>query len=362
MGRKPERSAVTVYDVADAAGVSIATVSRAIRSPEAVSEGARDRVDRAIRELGYVPSAPARALADRRTGALGLLLPGFDDIQDEVEASPAHGPVRVLDDRTGRHSVDASPFYFDEVLRGAEVETWRRGLALVVAAGGRQGPEVAGRVDGLAVFARTMPDDRLAHIARRIPVVLLADERAASDIDSVSVDNAHGMRTIVDHIIGTLGIGDLAYLAGPHDSPDDLERREGLHRALDEHGIPRERVRVRHGDFGLQRARALTADLLAERVPRALVCSNDQSALGALEAIRAAGLRVPEDVVVTGFDGIEASGYASPPITTVRQPMAALGRAAIRALADRIADPSAPPQHVTLSVEVLLRASCPPEL
>ncbi|WP_344774915.1 LacI family DNA-binding transcriptional regulator [Gryllotalpicola kribbensis] len=362
MAKRKVGAAPTVYDVADAAAVSIATVSRAVRNPESVTPATRERVEQAIHELGYVPSAPARALADRRTGAYGLLLPGFDDLEDAAAPAPSDGSVRITDDRGNRSPIGGAPLYYDEVLRGAEVEAWRHGAALLVAVGRGQGHDIAGRVDGLAVFARTMTDDAIARVAGRTPVVLLADEQAARGIDSVSVDNARGMRALVEHVVGELGIRDLAYLAGPKDSPDDAVRRTGLGQALAAHKVDSRSVRVRHGDFGRARAAQVAAELIAERAPRALVCANDQSALGALDAIRAAGLRVPDDIVVTGFDGIEAGAYATPPITTVRQPMRALGGAAIRALEARIADPTAAPQHLTLPVEVLLRESCPPAL
>jgi LacI family transcriptional regulator len=334
-------------------------VSRAIRNPETVSDAMRARVARAIQELGYVPSAPARALAHRRTGAFGILLPGFDDV-DETDIVTSAGQVRKIDDRDGTHLPPSAPLYYDEVLRGAEVEAWRRGFALLVAAGRGRGDDVAGRVDGLAVFAEAMPEEQMLHIARRIPLVVLANERADAGIDSVSVDNAHGMWTVVDHVVSTLGITDIAYLAGPVDSPDDRARERGLRKALGDHGIDIADVRMRRGDFDLHRSREVTADLLAERVPRAIVCGNDQSALGALEAVRDAGLRVPHDVVVTGFDGIEAASYTTPPLTTVRQPMTSLGRHAIVMLAERLADRAAPSRHVTLSVEMLMRESCPP--
>ena len=357
----------TVYDVAAASGVSIATVSRVLRTPDAVREGTRDRVQAAIRSLGYVPSGNARALAGKRTGVVGLLLPGFDVVADERPGLVTDGGVRVVDDRRHVTQPFASNLYFDEVLRGAETEAWQRGLALMVAAG--RGPsrdvivnDVAGRVDGLAVLARTVPDELLEHVARRIPVVVLADDRRSHGFDSVSVDNAAGMRTVASHVIGRLGIRSVAYVAGPVDSPDDIERATGFAAALADHGVDPAIVRTLHGDFGRARARDLAVGLVADGVPRAIVCSNDQSALGVLDAVLAAGLRVPEDVVVTGFDGIDAGRFSAPPLTTVHQPMGALGRAAVEAIVDRLDDPVGPPRSVRLPVEVLLRESCPPAL
>ncbi len=357
----------TVYDVAAASGVSIATVSRVLRTPDAVREGTRDRVQAAIRHLGYVPSGNARALAGKRTGVIGLLLPGFDVVPDERPGLVTDGGVRVVDDRRHVTQPFASNLYFDEVLRGAETEAWQRGLALMVAAG--RGPsrdvivnDVAGRVDGLAVLAQTVPDELLEHVARRVPVVVLADDRRSHGFDSVSVDNAAGMRTLAAHVIGRLGIRSIAYVAGPIDSPDDQERSAGFRQALDDHGVEPRTVRTVHGDFGRARARELAVALLADTPPRAIVCSNDQSALGVLDAVLAAGLRVPEDIVVTGFDGIDAGRFSTPRLTTVHQPMGELGRAAVVAIVDRLERREGPPRAVRLPVEVLLRESCPPTL
>jgi LacI family transcriptional regulator len=358
----------TVYDVANAAGVSIATVSRVLRKPDAVREGTRERVQAAIRSLGYVPSGNARSLAGTRTGVVGLFLPGYDAApEDSRPGLVTDAGVRVVDDRNHAGDPTTSNLYFDEVLRGAEIEAWSRGLALMVAAG--RGPsrevivnDVAGRVDGLAVLSQTVPDDLLEHVGRRIPVVVLADDRSDRGFDSVAVDNAGGMWTLASHVLGRLGVSDVVYLAGPVDSPDDMERLSGFRTALDAAGVGHGEVRMLHGDFSRATAYDLATGVLADRVPRAILCSNDQSALGVLDACTDRGLRVPEDVLVTGFDGIDAARFSTPPLTTVHQPMADLGRAAVRAVMDRVEDPDGPPRVTRLPVEVLLRESCPPRL
>lgn len=379
MARHPVRAAgertPTVYDVADRASVSIATVSRVLRTPDAVREATRERVLDAVRDLGYVPSGNARALAGRKTGVIGLCFPGHDALEEEDRPAPepadgVGGGVRVVDDRRRGAAPQSPNLYFDEVLRGAEVEAWRRGFALMVAAG--RGPardvivnDIAGRVDGLAVLARTVSDDLLVHVARRLPVVLLADAaRTGAEppdgLDHVSVDNAAGMQALVTHVVERLGVRDLVYVAGPVDSPDDAERQRGLFAALDAAGLDHAAVEHVRGDFRRDTGDAAVAELLGRRIPRALVCANDQSALGALDALRRRGLRVPDDVYVTGFDGLDVGRFTEPPLTTVAQPMAELGRAAVRAVVDRLADPGAPLLSARLPVQVLLRESCPP--
>ena len=359
-------AAPTVYDVAEEAGVSIATVSRVLRRPDAVRQATREKVLAAVRTLGYVPSGTARALAGRRNGVIGLLLPGFD-VLPEVDTDSSPGRVRIVDDRRHASAPATEHLYFDEVLRGAEAEAWLQGFALMIAAGRGSSHEmlvndVAGRVDGLAVMAGTVSDELLDHVVRRIPVVMLADDRSRPDFDSVSVDNAEGMRSIVSHVVRTLGIRSLAYIAGPLDSPDDLERLAGFRLALAEAGMGEHDVRIVHGDFSAERARSIAVSLMDEGTPRAIICSNDQAALGVLDVLAERNVRVPEDVVVTGFDGIDAGRFSSPRLTTVRQPMIELGRAAVRRIVERLEDDDASPRNTRLAVELLLRESCPPEL
>ncbi|WP_423920346.1 LacI family DNA-binding transcriptional regulator [Frigoribacterium sp. 2-23] len=405
--------APTVYDVAAHAGVSIATVSRVLRRPDDVRPETRSRVMASVRELGYVPSGAARGLAGRRTGVLGLFLPGHDGLDEpEPDWSRAADPnlIPFIDDRdpigwpsgragshpaapdartssdapaeptapTARHWANPSNLYFDEVLRGAEVEAWRRGFALMVAAGRGSSREVmvndiAGRVDGLAVLAQTVPDDLLAHVSRRMPVVVLADSRPGDDLDHVSVDNAAGMRALTEFVLTEHGVRDILYVSGPADSPDEADRHAGFDAAVaavEATGSGAIRVRVEPGDFSRASGRAV-AERLAPRLLddesagrdrdglRAIVCANDQTALGVLDVFAREGVDVPGRVLVTGFDGIDAGRFSTPRLTTVRQPMAELGRVAVRSIVTRLTDSSLEPQRITLPVDVLLRESCP---
>ncbi|ROQ39975.1 LacI family transcriptional regulator [Frondihabitans sp. PhB188] len=359
--------APTVYDVADHAGVSIATVSRVLRRPDEVRPETRARVLESVRDLGYVPSGSARGLAGRRTGVLGLFLPGYDGIDVSV-ADTVDGPsgVPLIDDREPMAAPPSTSLYFDEVLRGAEVEAWRHGFALMVAAGRGQSRDVmvndiAGRVDGLAVLSQTVPSDLVAHVSRRIPVVVVADTNPGDDLDHVGVDNAGGMRALAHHLVDGHGVTSVVYVAGPSDSPDEAGRREGLDQGLADGAFDPAGLRVVPGTFGRERGRAVAEQLLAESaLPSAIVCANDQSALGVLDVLAARGVDVPGRVLVTGFDGIDAGRFSTPRLTTVRQPMAELGRVAVRAIVDRLADSTLPARRLTLPVQILLRESCPP--
>ncbi|WP_104090270.1 LacI family DNA-binding transcriptional regulator [Arthrobacter sp. GMC3] len=359
--------APTVYDVASDAGVSIATVSRVLRRPADVRESTRERVMASVRELGYVPSGSARGLAARRTGALGLYFPGFDAMDDldeisDLSANESPG-YTLIDDVGGAQDSHQFNLYFDEVLRGAELEAWRRGFALTVAVG-RGGlaadavRDMAGRVDGLLVLSQSVPDDALEQLARRIPIVVLASKAEGGPFDSVTVSNREGMHALAAHVIGDLGSGDIAYVAGPLDSPDDTDRWAGFVSALRERGMEPGDVRLRRGEFTRASGRRAGADLLASGdLPKAIICANDQMGLGVLDALNGSGVRVPDDVVVTGFDGIEAANLSSPRLTTVHQPMEMVGRAAIQLMQRRLDDPEAEPASMRLPVKVLLRES-----
>lgn len=358
----------TVYDVADLAGVSIATVSRVLRRPDDVRASTREVVMDAVRELGYVPSGNARGLAARKTGVLGLFLPGFDAVEelDDADFTAPHR-VEVRVDPPGAAEHPSAPLYFDEVLRGCELEAWRQGFSLMVGVGRGRSPEeveavisdMAGRVDGMAVLAQSAHDDALKRVSNRVPVVLLAGPRRDDDFDHVSVSNREGMRALTEHLVDAHGVRDPVYLAGPFDSPDDAERYNGFAEALEGRGINPTALPVLHGEFSRQRARAVAADLaLRDAVPRAIVCANDQMALGILDVFAERGIRVPDDVIVSGFDGLDAAAESAPRLTTVNQPMEHLGRAAVQAMVSRLARPDQEPIAMRLPVKVLLRESC----
>ncbi len=337
----PDRS--TIYEVAKRSGVSTATVSRVMVDGKGFSEATRVRVLAAAAELGWVPSGSARGLASRRAGIVGLLFP------DLGQSGAAE---------------ETSPLYVDQVIRGAERAATAAGDAVLIAAtqteSGRElAFSVAGKVDGLVVMARSLPDDDIAAISRSVPVVVLANSRVGGGLDFIGADNVGGSRKITEHLLAAHGHTDLAFIAGPADSPDSDERFAGFCDALSEAGLPAPGAPAGMGEFteagGWKAVHAMLAD---ERRPRAIVCGNDEMAIGALAALRSARLRVPGDVAVTGFDDIVATQHVRPALSTVRQPMRELGEQSVRVLFDRIADPAAPRNSVVLPTELVIRGSC----
>jgi len=359
------RDKPSVYEVARHAGVSTATVSRVLAGHERVLPVTKDKVLSAVAELGYVPSGAARDLAARRTGVLGLCFP---DLGSPDPDSPD------LD----RDEGDAA-YWYDEVIRGMERAARRSGYAILIAAS-RQPDDsglvlsIAGRCDGLVVLARTAPLAMIEHVATRIPVVLLAAGQGPADdgwaagargaagagkpdraIDSLAVANETGAYQVTSHLTDVHGYRDVCFIAGPPDSPDSARRLDGFRLAT----ASVDQIVVHYGDFTTAGGRRAAERIIAAgRVPRALVCANDQTAIGVMAALEQAGLSVPGDVAVTGFDGIQLGRHLRPGLTTVVQPMAALGDTAVAMLSDRIGGAELPPRTVELPVRLELRGSC----
>jgi LacI family transcriptional regulator len=352
----------TVYDVAARAGVSIATVSRVFRRPDSVRAETREVVMDAVRLLGYVPSGSARGLADRRTGVLGLLLPGHDEPRLPTARMPQDvGRIPLLVDPADSDLQNAHDLYYDEILLGAEREAWAAGYALMVGAGGAEGVsqvDISGRVDGLIAVGVATQGTDLAQAARRIPVVTVSAREPLVDIDQITAANEEGMFALVRHLIEAHGARRLLHIAGPVGSTDADDRRAGFDSAV---AASRGAVTswIVTGDFTRPSGRRIAAEVIeAEQLPDAIVCANDQTALGVMDALIKRGISVPSDVIVTGFDGIDAASASRPRLTTVRQPMFGLGAEAVRALVERLEGERTEPTAVRLAVEVLLRESC----
>lgn len=359
----------TVYDVAQRAGVSIATVSMTFRRPHKVREETRKIVLEAAEALNYVPSASARGLVHGRTGALGLY--SYDYFRPEPVSGSASVQAVARERSSGvvvlRGDLDDDhlrfPLYVDEVQRGVELECWERGYALLIGGGTQANgstvvTDIVGRVDGLTVFPNTVPGDVLERISQRIPVVALSEGPHHDGLNTVSVDNRGGMRAITEHLIAEHGLRDLLFV-GDVGLFDAHERFAGFRAALRGAGLrvprsPVEQLAVYEQFTG----GGIDVVLAEDGLPEAFVCVTDLAALNVMAALAARGVRVPEEVAVTGFDGILAGRVARPALTTVRQPMQTMGRTVVDILADRIADPSGPPVSRRLPVDVVLRESC----
>jgi LacI family transcriptional regulator, galactose operon repressor len=333
-----------MYDVAGLAGVSTATVSRVLHNSHLVRPDTRERVLAAIDELGFVPDGSAQGLSRRRKDIIGL-------------AALERGVHETDIEEAGRLFVDEVVHAVESVLRGS-------GCSLLLTFGppgeafSRRVRSLSGKVDGLLVAEEVMAPAALRTLARRTPVVVIAGRREERELDLVAADSAAGTAALARHLMADHGYRRLSFVAGPADSPDARERLAMFTEAA--HTYPGCTVGpVIRGDFSEDSGAGAARSLLARpELPRAVVCANDQMAIGALRVLTGAGLRVPADVAVAGFDDIYASRVVSPPLTTVSQPLRELGRRAARRLLTRIEDRQLTPQSDILATRLVIRSSC----
>ncbi len=310
----------TIRDVARRARVSHQTVSRVINGHDNVTAETRERVLGAIRELEYVPSAVARSLSSQRTHTLGMV------------------------------TTDVSDHFFAEAVAGAEAEARKRGYFLIIGSieEGSEDDErtylrlmLERRVEGLIVAVprlRLAKDDLLADAVLRIPTVLVASDIELAGADHVDIDNRRGGLEATAYLVAQKHRL-IATITGPLDWPSARARLDGYRDALRDAGISPDRSLVEPCvDWGLDSGRR-AAERLLESAPKltAIFAQSDLLALGAIAALRARGMRVPEDVSVVGFDDIPVSSVFDPPLTTVRQPMREVGQLAARLIGDRAA-------------------------
>jgi LacI family transcriptional regulator len=320
----------TIRDVARQAGVSTATVSRHYNRSGPVGDEARRRIEAAARDLRYVPHGAARSLITSRTQTFGALLP---DIYGE---------------------------FFSEVLRGLDGAAQRAGYHLLVSSShhDRQGVERAlrdmrGRVDGLVVMAPDLDADLLRdNLPADLRVVLAGC--LADGYPAVTIANYDGARQAMTHLMHG-GHRRIAFVTGPAGNHDADERLRAYGDAVRAHGLDADAALVVSGDFsdtsGYRAGQHLAT--MANR-PTAVFAANDAMAVAALGAFREAGLSVPGDVAVVGFDDIPMARYVTPPLTTVRTPIARLATCAV----DVLLNDAVPPMRMALSTELVVRASC----
>ena len=360
---------VTVYDVAEKAGVSTATVSFAFRHPDKVKDDTKAKVLRVAEELGYVPSGNARSLAKGRTGTLGMY--AFDMLLERPQGSnleddwPDVSPRSIDEPLDGDEpNVLVYPLYVDEVLRGFELECWKSGKGILMGAASerddhRSVTDIAGRVDGLSLMPSGYNDALpLSMLAKTIPLVMVGvgDEKLPAAY--LQCDNASGMRQIVDHLVDVHHVDEMAFVGG-FDSDDVVARYVAFRKCLEERGLD-------SSDALLDDSFATSDEYMvglceaigSGRLPQALVCGTDQTAFGVIRLLEEAGVRVPDDVIVTGFDGILAGRLMEPQLTTVRQPMEDMGREAARMLLSRNGEPWEKAERRVFPVRLIVRGSC----
>lgn len=327
------RKQATIQDIARAAGVSTATVSRTLSHPERVAEQTRRAVLDAVRQSGYRVNRTARNLRRRRSGAILALVPNL-----------------------------ANPF-FSEILSGLSSVLAESGHGLFVA-DTHIGPDPAARLseylaasmaDGVVSFDGRLPDSAALDLPH--PPVVLACEWSALRLPAVRVDNEGGAALAIRHLVAR-GHRVIGHLTGPAGNVLTETRLEGTRGALAEAGLTLAPEHVFAGDFGLSSGALAAERWLALRDrPTAVFCASDEMACGFIGALQHAGMDVPREVSVVGFDDIEVSAHLTPALTTIRQPRRRIGERAARLLLGMIEAEGAETPTEVLPVELIERQS-----
>lgn len=326
-GRMPR-----LEDVADVAGVSHQTVSRVVNNHPNVSAATREKVEAAIAELGYRRNTAARSLVTRRSQTIGVLASELSQ----------YGPANTL---LGVEQAARDAGYFVSIAALREV-----GRDAIAEAVSRLMDQA---VDGIAVLVPHADTLKvLEDLNLPVPVVAVGSP-GTSAVSGAMVDQREGARLAVEHLIGQ-GHRQIGHIAGPPDWTDGAERAEGWREALREAGLPD--TLLLEGDWSAGSGYGIGRKLAAKRSATALFVGNDQMALGLLRAFAEAGVRVPDDVSVVGFDDQPESGYFTPPLTTVRQDFEELGRRCMDIMLKEI-EAGAAVSSTVVTPELVLRAS-----
>jgi len=326
----------TIYDIAREAGVSIATVSQVINGKGKISEKRRAEIIEIMERLHYQPSAIAAALTGKQTYTLGLLVP------------------------------DISNPYFAELARAVEDRSRQLGYSVVICSTDNKDERVERylnllqqkRVDGMMIGTGIDNAEILSPLLQQsIPVALIARHMPSLSVHTVTIDDILGGALAAEHLL-ELGHTRLAVLSEPSKVSSSQERVRGFRETLIKAGQTLEPNQIRESAADLSSAKKEALLLLGENDhPTGLFCCNDIQAIGALQAAKELGLRVPEDVSIIGFDNTILASVTSPPLTTVAQPIEELGHRAVDLLIEELKDERKEPQKIVLKPELVIRDS-----
>jgi LacI family transcriptional regulator len=333
-------SNLTLEHVAELAGVSRSTVSRVVNKQAGVREDVRRRVWQVIEETGYRPNIAARALASNRSGIISLVVP--------------HALSRLF----------ADP-YFPRLTQGITVACNENDLSLTLFLFHNEQEEArltrrianASLFDGVIIASSQFEDPLIPHlIANQVPLVMVGRQDHYPELSFVDVDNLNGAYAATAHLL-RLGYLRIAHISGPQTMVAGQDRLEGYRKALADRGRAFDAKLIAEGDFTEAGGYVAMQRLLATR-PDAVFAASDQMALGAWRALREAGRQVPHDVALVGYDDLLPTASARPRLTTIRQPVARIGREAVNVLLDVIENGPVPPRRVIFDTELVIRESC----
>jgi len=333
-------SSLTLEEVAELAGVSRSTVSRVVNNKSGVREDVRRRVWQVIDETGYRPNLAARALASNRSGIISLVVP--------------HALTRLF----------ADP-YFPLLTQGISLACNGSDLSLTLFLFHNEEEEIkltrrianASLFDGVIMASSHYDDPLIPHLVENeVPLVVIGRQDRYPQLSYIDVDNENGAYAATSHLL-RLGYLRVAHISGPLNMVAGEDRLAGYRNALNDRGRSYTEELVAEGDFSeaggyMAMKRLLTAS------PDAVFIGSDQMALGAWRAIREAGLQVPHDIALVGFDDLLPAASGRPLLTTIRQPVARMGREAVNVLLDIIENGLEPPRRVVFDLELVIRESC----
>ncbi|WP_458040266.1 MULTISPECIES: LacI family DNA-binding transcriptional regulator [Bacteria] len=339
IGTRSSQGTATIEEVAAAAGVSRSTVSRVVNGSTSVSPAALEAVNRAISKLNYVPNRAARSLATRQTHAIALVVP---EETTRFFGDPFFAAIVLgINNRVNKSDYVLNLFIASDD-PGDKTTSYLR----------------SGSVDGAIIVSHHTSDTFIDRIATAVPVVFGGRPVRARERDYyVDVDNVRGGQEVTEFLIGR-GYRRISMISGPLTMPAGVDRLEGFRQALDAAGL--EPGPVEDGNFTADGgARAMERILEAPERPDALFIASDLMARGALAVLGRAGIRVPEDIAIVGFDDSPVATTVSPHLTTMRQPSFTQGERMADVLLDLLADRD-PPRVTMLNTELIIRDSVLP--
>ncbi|EFM4170679.1 DNA-binding transcriptional regulator CytR [Escherichia coli] len=336
MKAKKQETAATMKDVALKAKVSTATVSRALMNPDKVSQATRNRVEKAAREVGYLPQPMGRNVKRNESRTILVIVPDICD-----------------------------PF-FSEIIRGIEVTAANHGYLVLIGDCAHQNQQektfidliITKQIDGMLLLGSRLPFDASIEEQRNLPPMVMANEFAPElELPTVYIDNLTAAFDAVNYLYEQ-GHKRIGCIAGPEEMPLCHYRLQGYVQALRRCGIMVEPQYIARGDFTFEAGSKAMQQLLdLPQPPTAVFCHSDVMALGALSQAKRQGLKVPEDLSIIGFDNIDLTQFCDPPLTTIAQPRYEIGREAMLLLLDQMQG-----QHVgsgsrLMDCELIIRGS-----
>ncbi|SDD21056.1 MULTISPECIES: LacI family DNA-binding transcriptional regulator [Kordiimonas] len=328
-----------IREVAKKAGVSVATVSRAMQKPDVVSEKTRKKVEEAARDVGYKPNMMAQVFRSKKTYSILVLVPDMSNpffarvISGIQKAARARGYNVVLGNTLGNIKTEQE-------------------LAQLL---------LTSQTDGIIQLSARYPlDDRERKSGQALPIVNCCECVDDGSMPTIQLDNKEAAKAIINYLIG-LGHRRIGVIAGPPQSPLTRDRMAGYREALESQGLVYDESLVVEGDYSLEAGEKGARLLLSgDQSPTALFCFNDEMAFGAMRGIKHAGYGVPADVSVAGFDDLPFSKYMEPALTSVRQPSEEFGPAAVSQLFKMIDGQEITRRNQLMPFELAIRASTGP--